>query len=510
MTVLSTAFCLADHVVMLNYEQRAAEHFHVLLTDDRERIAIAHMLAVARPQGRGNIVVRLLASHQGELDSISVGVTSLFPHVSIVLDDSTGQRVFSGLFRFPRPCIPALLHTHLASPSDLDVKSRRNLSTPLHTQIYLIILVKLVGTRDPGLVVRRGGDSGSGVTMARGALRDGQRELGRHDSLPSPQLHFLGTARLPGEAVSSHSKPQGQGRRGRRIDHGETVFFPEPPQGILVIEGKRFHFSTPASAPNEVAGHSSISSLPYSSNPPMFGFSLLESQVSTICVLDVAGGREGGMCSRLACKRNQWLTESGTGFEVAMTCSKYPTPTLPGWNLENHGIPASGRPTASIVSYHCATMRRRAAREVTCGREICDCEYQAVKCTAGRLDYWTRCTSSISETAQFVNCSSRAQCAVTRQIVPQGINSVETRDHHVPLMREVNASCAGVGVRQTSNSPSEVEQTCGLICTAIPELGRFSSAKGFHLRSITFSAATNEWPRASKARSFRKRTSCNR
>ncbi|KAJ8888027.1 hypothetical protein PR048_007512 [Dryococelus australis] len=37
--------------------------------------------------------------------------------------------------------------------------------------------------------------------------------------------------------------------------------------------------------------------------------------------------------------------------------------------------------------------RRRAAREVTSGREIYDCEYQAVKSAAGRLDYWTGCVS---------------------------------------------------------------------------------------------------------------------
>ncbi|KAJ8897360.1 hypothetical protein PR048_002706 [Dryococelus australis] len=38
--------------------------------------------------------------------------------------------------------------------------------------------------------------------------------------------------------------------------------------------------------------------------------------------------------------------------------------------------------------------RRRAAREVISGREICDYEYQAVKGAAGRLDYWIRCANS--------------------------------------------------------------------------------------------------------------------
>ncbi|KAJ8877450.1 hypothetical protein PR048_021905 [Dryococelus australis] len=37
--------------------------------------------------------------------------------------------------------------------------------------------------------------------------------------------------------------------------------------------------------------------------------------------------------------------------------------------------------------------RRRAEGEVTSGREVCDCEYQAVKGAAGRLDYWIIYTS---------------------------------------------------------------------------------------------------------------------
>ncbi|KAJ8871691.1 hypothetical protein PR048_028018 [Dryococelus australis] len=37
-------------------------------------------------------------------------------HVGIVPDDIAGRRAFSGFSRFPRPCVPALLHVHLASP----------------------------------------------------------------------------------------------------------------------------------------------------------------------------------------------------------------------------------------------------------------------------------------------------------------------------------------------------------------------------------------------------------
>ncbi|KAJ8874584.1 hypothetical protein PR048_025450 [Dryococelus australis] len=53
----------------------------------------------------------------GEPGSISGGVALVFSHVGIVPDDATCRRVFSGISRFPRPIISALLHTHLASPS---------------------------------------------------------------------------------------------------------------------------------------------------------------------------------------------------------------------------------------------------------------------------------------------------------------------------------------------------------------------------------------------------------
>ncbi|KAJ8890864.1 hypothetical protein PR048_010373 [Dryococelus australis] len=46
-----------------------------------------------------------------------VGSHDGFSHLGIVLDDVAGRMVFSGIFRFPRSCIPALLHARLASPS---------------------------------------------------------------------------------------------------------------------------------------------------------------------------------------------------------------------------------------------------------------------------------------------------------------------------------------------------------------------------------------------------------
>ncbi|KAJ8878685.1 hypothetical protein PR048_019270 [Dryococelus australis] len=78
-----------------------------------------------KSMGRGGIVVRLLASHLVEPGSIPVGIAYGSLHVGIVLDDAAGGRVFSGISRFPRPCIPALLRAHLVSPSSAPKTSLR-------------------------------------------------------------------------------------------------------------------------------------------------------------------------------------------------------------------------------------------------------------------------------------------------------------------------------------------------------------------------------------------------
>ncbi|KAJ8870702.1 hypothetical protein PR048_029727 [Dryococelus australis] len=61
--------------------------------------------------------VRLLASRRGEPGSIIGGVATGFSHEEIVPDDTAGWRLFSGISRFPRPCIPVLFHPRLTSPS---------------------------------------------------------------------------------------------------------------------------------------------------------------------------------------------------------------------------------------------------------------------------------------------------------------------------------------------------------------------------------------------------------
>ncbi|KAJ8880845.1 hypothetical protein PR048_017317 [Dryococelus australis] len=67
--------------------------------------------------GRGGVVVRIIASHLGELCSIPGGVAPGYSHAGSVPDGASGRWVFSGISRFLCPCILALLHTDLASPS---------------------------------------------------------------------------------------------------------------------------------------------------------------------------------------------------------------------------------------------------------------------------------------------------------------------------------------------------------------------------------------------------------
>ncbi|KAJ8888164.1 hypothetical protein PR048_007651 [Dryococelus australis] len=71
-------------------------------------------------------MLRVPASHQGESGSIHDGVTPGFSNVGIVPDEVTGRWVFSGISRFPGPCIPATLHAHLISPTSAPKTSRYN------------------------------------------------------------------------------------------------------------------------------------------------------------------------------------------------------------------------------------------------------------------------------------------------------------------------------------------------------------------------------------------------
>ncbi|KAJ8866982.1 hypothetical protein PR048_032844 [Dryococelus australis] len=63
--------------------------------------------------GRDWLVVRPLASHQGEPGWIPCGVAPRFSHVGIVSDDVAGGRIFSGTFHLSHRCILAFLTREL-------------------------------------------------------------------------------------------------------------------------------------------------------------------------------------------------------------------------------------------------------------------------------------------------------------------------------------------------------------------------------------------------------------
>ncbi|KAJ8873398.1 hypothetical protein PR048_024214 [Dryococelus australis] len=67
-------------------------------------------------------------------------------HVGIVPVDAAGRLVFSGISRFPGPFIPALLHTHLASPSPA-LKTSMLTETKISSQDWQPVYYWLCGSR---------------------------------------------------------------------------------------------------------------------------------------------------------------------------------------------------------------------------------------------------------------------------------------------------------------------------------------------------------------------------
>ncbi|KAJ8898434.1 hypothetical protein PR048_003794 [Dryococelus australis] len=84
---------------------------------------------------QNSVAERLACSPPTSANRVRSPVESLpdFSQVGIVPYDAAGRRVFSAISRFPRPCISALLRSHLISPS-----SALNTSLLRATQISLL------------------------------------------------------------------------------------------------------------------------------------------------------------------------------------------------------------------------------------------------------------------------------------------------------------------------------------------------------------------------------------
>ncbi|KAJ8867485.1 hypothetical protein PR048_031287 [Dryococelus australis] len=123
------------------------------------------------------------STHLGEPGSIPGGVAPGFSHVGTMPDDVTGSRVFSGISRFPRPCIPALLHTiHLASSSSV-VKtsmSRAAQISPLRTLLTSFIqFAQYSVTAETLARLGRRSDEAQGVRARVARIAPSPLDLGR-------------------------------------------------------------------------------------------------------------------------------------------------------------------------------------------------------------------------------------------------------------------------------------------------------------------------------------------
>ncbi|KAJ8897928.1 hypothetical protein PR048_003285 [Dryococelus australis] len=130
----ATRRCHCPRLPLINKLTRGAESALHPLPPPPKRNSTAS--AKEYTNARGGVVVRLHASHLGEPGSISGEVSHGFLHVVIVPDDDVGRWVFSRISRFPRPCIPALLHTHIGS-KDLD-EPPKSLLYHLYGRLHLL------------------------------------------------------------------------------------------------------------------------------------------------------------------------------------------------------------------------------------------------------------------------------------------------------------------------------------------------------------------------------------
>ncbi|KAJ8880990.1 hypothetical protein PR048_017463 [Dryococelus australis] len=106
---------------------------------DKAMVATSGSVSVSalRRGGRGGVVVRLLACHQGEPGSIPGSVVLGFLQVDIVPEDGAGQRVFSGISRFPHLSFRRLSFESLAISSS-DMWSIQHLLNQ-HTMLSVIL-----------------------------------------------------------------------------------------------------------------------------------------------------------------------------------------------------------------------------------------------------------------------------------------------------------------------------------------------------------------------------------
>ncbi|KAJ8891768.1 hypothetical protein PR048_004321 [Dryococelus australis] len=105
----------------------------ITLVEVNERNQNQHIMATV------NIAARALAS-QGEPGSIPGGVAHRFLYVGIMSDSAASLWVFSRIYSFPCPCIPALLYIHLIGSPDQSIKTQITslCSSPGNDPLHLV------------------------------------------------------------------------------------------------------------------------------------------------------------------------------------------------------------------------------------------------------------------------------------------------------------------------------------------------------------------------------------
>ncbi|KAJ8879894.1 hypothetical protein PR048_020514 [Dryococelus australis] len=99
------------------------KYFPFSLTDEEKMSGYPYIVLVRQYsyETGATVVERLDCSPPTNADRVQspAGSHSGFSQVGSVTDDAGGRRVFSRIFRFPRPFIPASVHTHLNYPHRL-------------------------------------------------------------------------------------------------------------------------------------------------------------------------------------------------------------------------------------------------------------------------------------------------------------------------------------------------------------------------------------------------------
>ncbi|KAJ8889280.1 hypothetical protein PR048_008778 [Dryococelus australis] len=108
----------------------------------------AGSLTTSPPRPRNAATASMLASHQGEPESIPGQANTGFSHVVIVPDDAAGLRVFPAISRFPRPFILALRLATFDSRLKDEIRARNKprIRTSMHKNPSLACCVVLQHT----------------------------------------------------------------------------------------------------------------------------------------------------------------------------------------------------------------------------------------------------------------------------------------------------------------------------------------------------------------------------